>query len=372
MKELYLDAAATMSVFPEVMREAEKYMVQSFGNPSSMHEMGEKASEAVNKAREAIAREIGAKPWEIYFTSCASESNNLAIQGVAKSSNKKKIILSSIEHPSVTEVCNSLKSWGYKIVKLETGWDGSVRIDKLEKEIDKDTLLVSVMHVNNVFGTIQDLAEVGKLCRSKGVLFHTDAVQSFSKLKIDVNSMNIDLLSASGHKIGGLKGAGFLYVRDGVKIAPILYGGGQEKGLRSGTENVSAIVGFARALEVVKKIDRKGILETRNLLIEKLGKIGRINGSIEKRIDNNIHVSFPNVDAGTLVLALSKEGIYVSAGSACENKKMKEDSVLKALGLGKEDIEGSIRITLSRALTEKEIDHVVSSIFGIVEKIRLV
>ncbi|MCH7568125.1 MAG: cysteine desulfurase [Nanoarchaeota archaeon] len=371
-KQIYLDYAATTPVDKEVVKEMQKYFLEEYGNPSSLHELGEKAFDEINKAREKLAKEIDARSWEIIFTSGGTESDNLAIQGLARAYTKKKIIISAIEHPAIMDVCNHMEGQGYEIKKIKVDKSGLLDMAKLENEIDDNTLLVSIIHVNNIIGTIQDLGKIGELCRKKDVLFHTDAVQSFGKLKIDVEKMNIDLLSASGHKLGGPKGIGFLYVREGVKISPLIYGGGQEKGLRSGTENVPGIVGFAKALELSKKINKEKVRKLRDRLIEGLGDIdGRINGSSEKRIYNNVHVSFQGIESESLVYYLSKKGIYVSAGSACDSKKEKEEHVLKAIGLKEKDIGGSLRISLSQELTSKDIDFVVKEIKKSVEKLRV-
>lgn len=374
--KIYLDNASTTRVYPSVVKEMEKFMSEEYGNPSSAHALGENAKKAMNAAREKIAKEINARPEEIIFTSGGTESDNLAVFGLAKAyPSKKKILVSEIEHPAISEPINFLKANGYKIIKIPVDKSGLILMDYLESELDKDRgeiLLVSVMHVNNIFGVVQDIATIGNLCREKGVLFHTDAVQSFGKLKINVVDMKIDLLSASSHKIGGPKGVGLLYVREGVKIFPLVYGGGQEKGLRSGTENVPGIVGFAKALELVRKVDRDKIEKVRDKFIRALGKIeGKINGSLDKRIYNNIHVSFPGVDSGVLVEYLSSRGIYVSSGSACDSKKQKEDYVLKAIGLDDKSSLGSIRISLNEDIKEGDVKEIVSEIERGVKKFRI-
>ena len=324
------------------------------------------ALKAMNSARIKLAKEINAKPEEIIFTSGATEANNLAIQGLAKEHpDRKLVIISAIEHPSIVEVAAYLKSKGLQVVKIPVDKSGIVKLSVLENVIKNnilDVLVVSIMHVNNIIGSVQPVAKIGEICRKYGVLFHTDAVQSFSKLRIDVLKDKVDLLSASGHKIGAPKGIGLLYVRNGVRIQPLIYGGGQERGLRSGTENVSGIVGFAKALELQNKVNKAKIKKSRDKFIVKLEKLGgKLNGSRKDRIYSNINVSFP-VDADTLVTFLSERGISISAGSACESKKQKEDSVLRALGLPLKEQKGSIRITLDRELKDKEIGFIVSEI----------
>ena len=363
MKPLYLDAASTTPVFPAVVKAMMPFFSQTYGNPSSPHTLGEQALKALNDARTRLARELHAKPQEIIFTSGATESNNLALFGLAHHSKKKKIIVSSIEHASMRAPCDYLRSWGYTIVTLPVNSEGFVDCARLEKEIDDATLLVSVMHANNVVGTLQDIGTIGKLCRKKNILFHTDAAQSFGKHAIDVRAMNVDLLSASAHKIGGPKGVGLLYVREGINLGTVMFGGGQERGIRSGTENVAGAVGFATAIAEVKKKDWKKISRCRDTLMQELEKMGGVvNGSRVYRLANNVHVSFPPVDSEMLVTRLSQKGIYVSTGSACESRGDKEDYVLRALGLGKKEIEGSIRISLWDALSQNEIKQTVNKI----------
>ena len=367
MNPIYLDNAATTRVYPEVVKEMLPYFKEEYGNPSSLHKLGENAKEAITTARKTLAKEINAKPQELIFTSGGTESNNLAIQGLAKAFPKKKtIIISEIEHPSIQEPCNYLQTQGYNIIKIPVNKEGMINLSILEKEIKnnlEDILLVSIMHVNNVIGTIQDTEKIGLICKLHNIPFHTDAAQSFGKLEIDVKKFNIGLLSASGHKIGAPKGIGFLFINEKINISPIILGGGQERNLRSGTENVPSIVAMAEALEITKKINKGKILNIRNKLILELEKIGGIiNGSKNSRIYNNIHVSFPDIDADSLVLFLSKKGIYISAGSACESKKEKEDRVLKAIKLSPEYIKGSIRISLNEDIKDKDIPSIIREI----------
>ena len=361
-KIIYLDVAATTPVHEEVVAEMNKFYLENYGNPSSQHELGENAQKAINEARKNLAKEINAKPQEIIFTSGSTESNNLAFFGLAKTNkNKKKIIISAIEHSSIFEICNSLKE-SYKIIEIPVNKEGLINIEKLEKEIDKDTLLVSIIHANNEIGSIQDIEKIGKLCKENKVYFHTDAAQSFGKLDIDVKKMNITLLTASAHKISGPKGIGLLYVKENVNIAPIIHGGGQERNLRGGTENVPAIVGFAKALEITKKSDKNKIAELRNYFIQKLENInGKINGSKEG-IYNIINVSFPKTDAEKIVLSLSQKGIMCSTGSACESKKKIENKTLKAIGLNEKEINSSLRFSFSDNIKNKDIDFVAEQL----------
>lgn len=364
IKEIYLDNASTTKVKPEVVREMNRFLLKDYGNPSSINAIGERAFEEINKVREKIAREIGCKTHEIIFTSGTTESNNFAIRNLVKNEGKNKIILSVIEHPSISKSAEYLGKNGFEVKKIGVNKEGILNLKELEKEIDNKTFLVSVMHVNNVFGTIQDLKKIGEICKRKGALFHSDCAQSFGKLLIKVKDWNVDMISASAHKIGGPKGVGFLYIKEGTYISPLFYGGGQEKNLRSGTENVPGIIGFGKALEISKKVNWKKVSELRDYFILELIKLGgKINGpKQENRIYNNIHVSFPNANAEELITKLSQKGIYVSAGSACDSKKQKEDLVLKAIGLTQKEIEGSIRISLNELVTLKDGVFVVKEI----------
>lgn len=369
MKTIYLDNASTTRVSDEVVKAMMPYFSDKYGNPSSTHTFGEEARRAIDDSRKLIANEINAKPGEIVFTSGATESNNIIIQGVSKLKGKGKIIISSIEHSSVYETCKALKKWGYIIAEIPVDKNGILDINRLEEEIDKNTILVSIMHVNNEIGTINDISMIGKICRDKGVLFHCDCAQSFGKLKIDVRNMNIDFLSGSAHKIGGPKGIGFLYYREGVKIEPIFYGGGQEKGLRSGTENVPGIIGLSKALEMSKKTDKNKIKKLRDKLFVELGKIGaKINGDLNHRLYNNVHFSL-NLNADSLVSYLSENGIMCSTKSACLDKN-DESRVLKNIGLNKKEINGSVRIVVNEDNSEKDIEVLINSIKEYIDKFK--
>ncbi|MEK6908685.1 MAG: cysteine desulfurase family protein [Nanoarchaeota archaeon] len=359
MKKLCFDNNATTRVDEEVVKSMNKVMLEDYGNPSSSHAFGDSSNKIVLESRINIARHLGARANEIFFTSGTTESNNWALFGLAKSyPNRKKILISSIEHPSVRAVCLRLEHLGYKIVEIPVDNDGFVDLNFIERNIDSNTLVVSVIHGNNVFGTIQNLKKIGDICKNKNVLFHTDVAQTFGKMKIFVHDWNIDLLSASAHKISGPKGIGLLYIRDGVKITPLIYGGGQENGLRSGTENVPGIVGFSKSLDISYKNDWKAVSEIRDYLIEKLGHFGaKLVGSSKCRIQNNIFVTFSGINAEKLLYDLSNKGVYVSIGSACDSKKEKEDSVLKAIGLSTLKIKSSIRISLPVDITKKDADY---------------
>lgn len=360
MKELYFDNASTTRVYPQVVKVMNEVMLYDYGNPSSEHAIGDRASKLIVNAMANISKSIGARAQEIFFTSGSTESNNWALSGVAYANpNKKKIIVSSIEHPSIREVCIHLSKKGYKIVEIPVDKEGFIDIDFIEKQVDSNTLIVSVIHANNLFGTVQNLKKIGDICKKKNVLFHTDASQSFGKLKILVHDWNIDLLSASAHKIGGPKGVGILYVREGVKIKPLIYGGGQQKGLRSGTENVAGILGLEKAIEISNKKDWNFVIKVRDYLISEIQKIGAILiGPKEDRLPNNIFVKF-NTHAQRLLYQLSEKGIYVSRGSACESKKDVEDKALISLGLSSKEINNSLRISIPADVTKKDVDYFI-------------
>ncbi|MEK6818452.1 MAG: cysteine desulfurase family protein [Nanoarchaeota archaeon] len=366
MKTIYFDNAATTPLYKEVEEEMKKYLFEDYGNPSSIHFLGERSRKALDSSRTLLARELGAKPHEIIFTSGATESNNLAIQGLSRfEREKKKILISSIEHPSVYNICNFLKKYGYEIISIPVNSEGILDLNFLSSFLQKNSsqvLLVSIIHVNNVLGVCQDLKKIGELCKKHSVPFHTDAAQSFVKIKINVRDCNITFLSASAHKIGGPKGAGFIYIKEKTDLFPLFFGGHQEKNLRSGTENVPSIVGFAKALEVFKKTNSNSVQKLRDYLFKELEKIGgKINGSKEKRIFNNVHVSFPNKDSEYLVLALSEKGICVSSGSACDTRNEGEDNIFKALNIKEKNL-GSIRISLSEKNTKKEVDFFLNEL----------
>lgn len=370
VKEIYLDNAATTRVLPNVAKSVLEVMTRDYGNASSLHKKGQKARDIIERAREKIAMFIGAKPSEIIFTSGGTESNNLALRGLAKANPKKRhIITSVIEHPSVLETCKDLEKEGYSVDYIGVDKEGIVNLRELKEKIRGDTLVVSVMHVNNEIGTIQPIEEIGQICKEKKVYFHTDAVQSFKKININVSKMNIDLMSVSGHKFGAPKGIGFLYIRYGTNIKSIQTGGGQEGELRSGTENVPGIFGLSLALD--SKVDIGRIKNIRDQMIKDiLGIEGvKINGSTEKRVYNNVNVSFYGIEGESLMLLLDEKGIFVSTGSACASSKLQESYVLKAIGVDELYIHGSIRLTLGE-ISEKDAEYVVGSIRGCVEKLR--
>ncbi|MEK6898786.1 MAG: cysteine desulfurase family protein [Nanoarchaeota archaeon] len=365
MKNLYLDSASSTSVDSRVLKAMESYFSVEYGNPSSPHALGEKASKAITISREIIARKINAKPHEIVFTSGTSESDSWVFQGLARTSGKKKILISALEHAAVMESCEYMKSMGYKIVKIPVDTFGVVNLSFIEGQLRKyakEILVVSVMHVNNVIGVIEPISEIGKLCKRYGVLFHTDVAQSFAKLKIDVRGMNIDLLSASAHKINGPKGIGMLYIRDGIKIEPLIFGGGQERNLRGGTENVAGIVGFARAVECFDSRGFSKIGKIKNYLIGELEELGAKINSPREGIANIVHCSFLNLEGRLIVTYLSGKGIYISSGSACDSKSEKEDESLRAIGLSNKMIAGSLRISLDSSANLRDIDRLIGEL----------
>lgn len=378
-RKVYMDYAATTPVDPRVIKAMLPYFGQYYGNTMSLHDDGFKVSEAVEKVRGKIANFLGADNDEIVFTGSATESNNLALRGLAEANpERKKIIISSIEHDCVRNSAIWLRGKGYKVVMLPVDREGKIVFENLEKEIDKDTLLVSVIHGSNEIGTIQNIGKIGKLCREKGVYFHTDASQSFGKVVINVKEMNIDLLTASSHKIYGPKGSAILYVRDGIRINPILHGGGHEGGLRSSTVNVPAIVGLGKAVEICQKTmdsESKKIKVFRDELIT--GVLEKVpdcwlNGSKEDRLYNNANFSFERVEGEALLLELSRRRIMCSTGSACSSNSLQPSHVLLALGLSAPEAHGSLRFSLGRWTTEKDIDYVLETLPIVVNKMRMI
>lgn len=372
--KVYLDNAATTRTDPEVVKAMLPYFTEKYGNASSLHEFGREAKETLDRAREIVAKKINALPEEIIFTSGGSESDNLALKGVAYFNREKNhLITSKIEHPAVLSICKELEKEGFKVSYLNVDKDGLVDLEELESSITDKTSLVTIMHANNEIGVIQPIAEIAKICKKHKVLFHTDAVQSFTKANIDVKKQGIDLASFSSHKIHGPKGVGALFIRKGVKIKKQIFGGHHEFNLRAGTENIPAIVGFARAVELANNIHIERMTKLRDKLINEIIKNisdVSLNGSREKRLCNNANVSFKYVEGESLLLHLDMRGISVSTGSACSSHSLKPSHVLMAIGLKPEIAHGSIRFTLSRYTTEEEIDYTVKNLKGIVENLR--
>lgn len=372
MKTIYLDNAATTVVAPEVMKAMEPYFTEKYGNASSLHHKGQEAKMALNEAREVIAKSIGAKFDEIYFTSGGTESNNWALKDLFfVNRDKKHIITTKIEHDCVLESCKFLEKMGAEVTYLDVDKDGFIDLEQLKKVIRDDTLVVSIIHGNNEIGTIQDLKSIGEICKSKGVYFHTDACQSYTKVSLDVNKMGLDLVTLNAHKIHGPKGVGALYVRKGVKLGVYIVGGGQEKGMRSGTENIAGIVGFAKAVKLAKSKHVKYISSLRDKLIKGILEIPdvRLNGPVD-RLCNNINVSFKYIEGESIGAYLDVKGICSSTGSACSSTKLETSHVLKAIGLSDLEAHGSLRLSLSRFNTVDEVEKVLEVLPGIVEKLR--
>jgi len=380
--KIYLDYAATTPLDPRVVKAMLPYFTEKFGNSASFHSFGAEAKAAVDKSRKVIADAMKANSKEIYFTSSATESNNLALKGIAQASGragksgKNHVIVSSVEHDCVLTSAAWLEQQGWQLTLLPVDKNGMVSPTDVAKAIRPDTLLVSVMHANNEIGTINPIGEIGKICREKGVYFHTDAAQTFGKLPIDVNRLNIDLLTVSAHKMYGPKGIAALYVRSGVKIKPLLHGGGHENGLRSSTVNVPAIVGFAEAVKIClrdMKSERTRLQKLRDKLI--IGVLKSIpdsylNGHPTKRLPNNANFRFSYIEGEALIMMLDSMGIAASTASACSSPKLQPSHVLLACGLRPQDAHGSLRLSLGRWTTEKEIDEVLKILPGVIKKLR--
>ncbi len=378
MKRIYFDHAATTPLDKEVLAEMMPYFSEKYGNASSLHSFGREAREAIEKSRDKIARIIGATPEEIYFTSGGTESDNLAIKGTAFSNkDKKHIITSKIEHHAILHTCQYMEKNGYKVDYLPVDKDGLVKITALEEKINKKTLLVSVMHANNEIGTIQPIGDIGKIAQKNEVLLHTDAVQTIGKIPVNVENLNVDLLSMSAHKVYGPKGVGALYVRKGTRIETIAHGGGHERGLRSGTENVPGIVGLAKAMELAEKRMKNGeperlkkLRDTIILEVTNNTEKVRLNGHPKLRLPNNVNLSFYGIEGEALILRLDSYGIATSTGSACSSKSLEPSHVLIAIGLKPEDAHGSLRITLGKDNTEEDVDYFLEILPKVVNELR--
>ncbi len=372
---IYLDNAATTKVNNQVLQEMLPYFTESYGNPSASHYFGVEAKRAVEKARSYCAELINAQPEEIYFTSGGTESNNTALFSVPGGSS---VITSMTEHHAVLNPCKRLEEAGCNVAYLKPDSEGVISPDDVEKAINSDTSMVSIMTANNEIGTIAPVSDIGKICREKKVLFHTDAVQAFGHIPIDVTEMNIDLLSASGHKLGAPKGVGLLYVRKDVKIPPLLLGGGQERGFRSGTLNVPSIVGLGEAARLAKinmeKNYRKECDLRDHLISRVLGEVSgvRLNGSPKNRLPGNANFTIADVDGAELMQLLAGDGIIISTGSACSSSDSKPSHVLTAIGLTETEAGSSIRITLNHENTMDEIDEAVDKMKSFVEALTLI
>lgn len=377
-KIIYLDNAATTQVYPEVLEAMTPFFTEYYGNPSSIYTFAGKASEAVNKARGIMAQGINARADEIYFTGGGSESDNWALKATAEAyqDKGKHIITTKIEHHAILHTCEYLEKKGFEVTYLDVDEYGTVKPDELKKAIRPDTILISVMTANNEIGTIQPIAEIGAIAKEHGILFHTDAVQAFGHIPIDVEAMHIDMLSASGHKLNGPKGIGLMYIRKGVKIRSFIHGGAQERQRRAGTHNVPGIVGFGKAAELAfADMDKRIAYETklRDHLIERvLNEIpyARLNGEREKRLPNNANFCFRFIEGESMLILLDQQKICASSGSACTSGSLDPSHVLLAIGLPHEIAHGSLRITLSEKTTKEEIDFTVDRLKEIIERLR--
>ena len=375
---IYFDNAATTCVFPEVVEAMQDAMQVTYGNPSAKHMKGIEAENKVKAAQELIAKTLRAKPKEILFTSGGTESNNTAIIGTAMANRRKgkHIITTKIEHHAVLHTCEYLQKRGYEVTYLDVDEYGVVDPKSVEAAIRPDTILISVMFANNEIGTVEPIKEIGAIAHEKGILFHTDAVQAFCQIPIDVDECHIDMLSASGHKLNGPKGIGFLYIRKGVKIRSLIHGGAQERRRRAGTENVPGIVGFGKAVEIAaasmeRRMEKESQL--RDYLIEKIEKeipYCRLNGDRERRLPNNVNFSFQYIEGESLLIMLDMKGICASSGSACTSGSLDPSHVLLAIGLPHEIAHGSLRLTLGDDTTKEDLDYVTTCLKEIVARLR--
>ena len=371
MKRIYLDHAATTPVAKEVLEVMLPFFSQKYGNASSLYTLGREAKEAIEDSRAKCAKVINAEPREIVFTSGGSESDNMVLRGIPNAGDH--IITSAFEHHAILHTCQVLEKEGVRVTYLPVTKDGFVKPEDVEKAITKKTRLVSIMHANNEIGTIQPMEEIGKICRDSGVLFHTDAVQTYGKIPIDIK--NIDFLSASGHKLYGPKGVGCLYIRSGISLKSLVTGGSQEHGMRAGTENAAGIAGFGKAAELaLKNMDKEAayLTKLRDSLIDGVLKIedSWLNGSRKNRLPNNTNFGFDYIEGESIVLHLDLKGVAASTGSACSSESLTPSHVLTAIGLSPVKAHGSLRMTLGKDNTKEEIDYVLGVLPEIVENLR--
>ena len=377
-KLIYMDNAATTPVKPEVLDAMLPYFTEKFGNPSSIYSISSENKKAITDAREVIAKTINTTPENIYFTAGGSESDNWALKATADAyaSKGKHIITTKIEHHAILHTCEYLETKGFEITYLDVDENGLVKLDELTAAIRPDTILISVMFANNEIGTIEPIAEIGKIAHEHGVLFHTDAVQAYTQVPIDVEAMNIDMMSTSGHKINGPKGIGFLYIRKGVKIKSFIHGGAQERHRTAGTENVTGIIGLAKAAEIATANMKERTAEeikVRDHLIERIEKeipYAKLNGDRVKRLPNNVNFSFQFVEGESMLILLDSKGICASSGSACTSGSLDTSQVLLAIGLPHEIAHGSLRLTISDQITMEDADYVVDNLKEIVNHLR--
>jgi len=379
MRDKYFDHSATTYVRPEVVEAMQTYYSENYGNPGSFHYKGLEANEALGSARERVAEILGSKPDEIIFTGSGTESCNMAVKGIAKSLKRKgkHIITSTIEHHAIMDSCDYLERHeDYEVTYVDVNKDGIIDPEEIRKAIRPDTILISVMYANNEIGTIQPIKEIAKIAKENGVIMHTDACQASGSLDINVQNLGVDMLTLNGSKIYGPKGVGLLYLRKGVRIVPLIHGGGQERNLRSGTENVPGIMGFATALELAqaeKEVEGKRLIELRDYLIKRVTEeIPEcwLNGHPTTRLPNNANITFLNIEGEAIILLLNEYKIYVSSGSACTSKTLDPSHVIVSMGMPYEAAHGSIRFTLGKINTKEDIDETMDVLPGIIEKLR--
>ncbi len=378
MRQVYLDYSATTPVKEEVLQEMIPYFTEQFGNPSSLYTMGLTSKEAVDKARSQVAALIGADSKEIYFTGCGSEADNWAVFGTVDKFKEKgnHIITTRIEHHAMLHSCEFLEKNGYKVTYLEVEPDGTVKPENLEAAITDQTILISIMMVNNEVGTIEPIKELAAIAKKHGILFHTDAVQALANVPIDVKDLGVDMLSVSAHKIYGPKGIGALYIRKGLRISNYMHGGAQEMGRRAGTENLAGIVGFGKAAELAKINMEEHIAHCSQLRDYLIDRITReipdtfVNGTMEHRHPGNANITFKYIEGESILLLLDYKGVSVSTGSACSSKSLEPSYVLTALGVPVEMVHGTVRFTVGDFTTKEDIDYTVESLNEIVEKLR--
>lgn len=377
-KIVYFDHAATTAVKEDVLKEMLPYFYLDYGNASSIYSIGRKSKRAIEKARQRVAKAIGANPKEIYFTSGGSESDNIAIKGIAYANREKgnHIITSKIEHSAVLNSCKTLEKEGFIVTYLDVDENGLISLNDLKNAITNKTILITIMFANNEIGTIEPIEEIGKIAKEHNIIFHTDSVQAIGNVRIDVDKMNIDSLSMSAHKFYGPKGIGALYIKNGIKCAKLQDGGHQEKDLRAGTENVPAIVGLGKAIQLadnnLESYNNK-LLELRNYYIEQVKKKIpdiKINGHITKRLPGNANISFKFIDGQDILLKLDEKGICCSSGSACSSMQEKPSHVLMAIGLKNEIAKGALRITFGEENTKQDVDYLVNSLVEIIAELR--
>ena len=374
----YFDHAATTALDDEVLEEMLPYFKKEYGNPSSLYSIGRNAKRAIEDARIKVSTTINSSSKEIYFTSCGSESDNIALKGVAYANKRKgnHIITTTIEHPAVLNACKTLESEGFSVTYLEVDKNGLINLEDLINKITSKTIVISIMFANNEIGTIQPITEIGKIARERNIIFHTDSVQAIGNIQIDVQKMNIDLLSMSAHKFYGPKGVGAIYIRDGIKCNKLQDGGHQEKDRRAGTENVAGIVGLGKAIQIANNrleeynYNLRILRDYYEIQVEKYIPYIKINGDKTKRLSGNSNISFDFVDGEALLLKLDEKGICVSTGSACSSGNDSPSHVLLAIGLSSDKAKGSLRVTFGKENTKEDVDFLVSSLIEIVDELR--